>query len=469
MKKQLALLVLGLVGVLLVTGRLAHAAGGFGPGLRDPEDAQVEWEDAGDLAFERGQAGNVTRTFVVKPGHVAVILRDGTPRGFRPQGGSLLIEQDGRTVVADPSSGSAEATLGGVAASWSPDGTRIAYLNAGVLYLADERGANDRSLGVAVARPSEDRTGPVWSPDGTEVVVSTTTGAGSQLVAVNADGSGAHVLFEGAGQNVDPSWNPDGSLMAFERNVGGTWAIWTYNSETGSSTPLTPGSENARFPQFDPASPARLAFISDRAHIPGGATRYQYALYVAEPPASTHWTKLLDDVHPYSPPRWLRDGSELATTAGEECYRWGVYIVEPSKGHGRRITNPCRFTGTNRDDVLFGSDFLDYLRGLAGNDRILARNGRNRIEGNAGNDIITSGTGADAIFGGPGNDRIAAGGGNDLIVGGTGRDTIVAGPGNDTLETRDGFRDVVDCGPGRDRAEVDRLDALRGCERVLRR
>jgi Ca2+-binding RTX toxin-like protein len=467
MRKQLLLLVAGLVGALLVAGRLAHAAGGFGPGPRDPEDAQVYWEDAGDLAFERGQAANVTRTLVVKPGHVAVILRDGTPRGFRPTGGGLLIEQDGRTVVADPSSGGVEATLDGVAASWSPEGNRIAYLDGGVLHVADRHG-DDRSLGVGVARPAEDRTGPVWSPDGAEIVVATAAGDGSQLVAVNADGSGAHVLFEGAGQNVDPTWNPDGSLMAFERNVGGAWAIWTYHADTGTSTPVTHGGENARFPQFDPASPARLSFVSDRRHVPGGATRYQYALYVADPVASNHWTKLLDDVHPLSPPRWSPDGSELATTAGQECYRWGLYVVPVSGGRGRRITNPCRFTGTSGNDVLFGTDYLDYIRGLGGNDRVLARGGRNRIEGNGGNDSIASGAGADAIFGGPGDDRIAAGPGNDLIVGGPGRDTIAAGRGNDTVEARDGFRDVVDCGPGRDRAEVDRLDVVRGCERVLR-
>jgi hypothetical protein len=372
MKKQFLLLVVGLVGLLVATGELARAAGGFGPGPRDPEDAQVFWEDAGDLAFERGQAGNVTRTFMVKPGHGARILRDGTPRGFRPTGGDLLVEQDGRTVVADPSTG------------------------------------------------------------------------------------------------VNPSWSPDGSLLAFERNVGGTWAIWTSRSGTGAAGAMTHGTENARFPQFDPALPARLAFISDRMHVPGGATRYRYALYVAEPLASGQWTKLLDDVHPTSPPRWSPDGSEIATTAGEECYRWGVYLVTPLGARARRITNPCRFTGTGGNDLLFGTAYLDYVRGLAGNDRILARDGRNRIEGNGGNDVISSGSGGDAVFGGSGNDRITAGSGADLVVGGPGRDTIAAGPGNDTIEARDGFRDVVDCGAGRDVAEVDRLDRVTRCERVLR-
>jgi Ca2+-binding RTX toxin-like protein len=66
------------------------------------------------------------------------------------------------------------------------------------------------------------------------------------------------------------------------------------------------------------------------------------------------------------------------------------------------------------------------------------------------------------------HDTITAGNGRDLLEGGPGRDTIKAGGGNDRIEARDGFRDVIDCGPGNDTAEVDRLDVVRSCEHVLR-
>ena len=42
------------------------------------------------------------------------------------------------------------------------------------------------------------------------------------------------------------------------------------------------------------------------------------------------------------------------------------------------------------------------------------------------------------------------------------------GTGNDTLFARDGQRDLVLCGPGRDVAYVDRKDKVSGCE-VIRR
>jgi Ca2+-binding RTX toxin-like protein len=59
--------------------------------------------------------------------------------------------------------------------------------------------------------------------------------------------------------------------------------------------------------------------------------------------------------------------------------------------------------------------------------------------------------------------------GNDVLYGGAGSDRLYGGPGNDTLRARDGQRDVVDCGPGRDIAYVDRIDRVSACERIVRR
>ena len=59
--------------------------------------------------------------------------------------------------------------------------------------------------------------------------------------------------------------------------------------------------------------------------------------------------------------------------------------------------------------------------------------------------------------------------GDDCLVGGSGADSLVAGAGDDRVLARDGYRDLIRCGPGRDRATVDAADRTRGCERVNRR
>jgi Ca2+-binding RTX toxin-like protein len=88
-----------------------------------------------------------------------------------------------------------------------------------------------------------------------------------------------------------------------------------------------------------------------------------------------------------------------------------------------------------------------------------------KISGAAGNDVIDEGAGNDQIVGGLGNDQIAARPGNDVIDGGGGRDGIFAGP----IRARDGVRDVIACGLGRDIVYADKLDSVaRDCERVPR-
>lgn len=67
-----------------------------------------------------------------------------------------------------------------------------------------------------------------------------------------------------------------------------------------------------------------------------------------------------------------------------------------------------------------------------------------------------------------GNDRLAGGAGDDRLVGGAGRNVYSAGPGSDRILARNGVRDLIDCGSGRDTARVDRHDRVRACESVSR-
>jgi len=113
---------------------------------------------------------------------------------------------------------------------------------------------------------------------------------------------------------------------------------------------------------------------------------------------------------------------------------------------------PCerRRNGTRRRDLLDGGP------------------GGERLVGGPGNDRLRGMDGDDCLEGGAGNDRLEGGNGNDRLSGGTGNDSIDGGPGNDTVFAREGRRDTVKCGSGRDTARVDRVDAVSGCEQVRR-
>jgi CSLREA domain-containing protein len=114
---------------------------------------------------------------------------------------------------------------------------------------------------------------------------------------------------------------------------------------------------------------------------------------------------------------------------------------------------PCsvKKTGTNKRDVLRGTAGPDLLRGLGGNDK---------LSGLAGDDCLDGGAGSDVLDGGAGKDK---------LTGGAGADSLKGGAGDDVINAADHKRDTIDCGKGRDRATVDRIDRVRNCERVKRK
>jgi len=106
------------------------------------------------------------------------------------------------------------------------------------------------------------------------------------------------------------------------------------------------------------------------------------------------------------------------------------------------VGNSCsnRIGGTGHADRLNGTAAGDDMRGRARNDR---------IDGRGGDDCIMGGNGA------------------DRLTGGSGRDEISGGKGGDRIAVRDGERDIVKCGRGRDRVVADREDKIaNGCEKV---
>ena len=72
--------------------------------------------------------------------------------------------------------------------------------------------------------------------------------------------------------------------------------------------------------------------------------------------------------------------------------------------------------------------------------------------------------GIGSLLGGGGADTLIGTDSYDAIEGGRGAGAIDGGGKPDFIETRDGSRDVVHCGGGRDTLLRDRRDRARGCE-----
>ena len=109
--------------------------------------------------------------------------------------------------------------------AWSPDCTKIAYIDAGALMVARADGSNAaavlRLAGTGLYRPA-------WSPDGTKIALSVLSwegGVGFQyqrrhIYVVNADGTNPTKITQGTVEDDSPTWSPDGTRIAFHRT---TW------------------------------------------------------------------------------------------------------------------------------------------------------------------------------------------------------------------------------------------------------
>lgn len=146
--------------------------------------------------------GDTLVPFVVTPalgGQPRPLIR---AHGLRwsPDGSALLIEKDGGLLLADSDASNPRHLVDGFSPVWSPDGTRVAYVQGltqeealPIIGLVDRDGEILWSDVVA--------SDPVWSPDGTKLAVE----VGYPDVSIQVlDAATGETLLELEGQ--DPSW-----------------------------------------------------------------------------------------------------------------------------------------------------------------------------------------------------------------------------------------------------------------------
>jgi hypothetical protein len=126
-------------------------------------------------------------------------------------------------------------------------------------------------------------------------------------------------------------------------------------------------------------------------------------------------------------------------------------------------------SGTADGEALLGSAAQDVLEGRGGRDVVRGLGGSDRLYGGDSRDELFGSAGHDRVRGGNGSDRVSGGSGRDHLIGGSGQDRIFAGRGSDHVRALDEDRDLINCGPGRDRIVADRKDRLEGCERETKR
>jgi Tol biopolymer transport system component len=223
---------------------IVNADGSIGRQLATDVAGEPRWSPTGKLiAFQRGQHGlgrNGRAIYVVNTQGKALRRVAGNALPGAVFGSVLSWSPDGNSIVYAGTSGTQHglftvrigtghsdssvpltSTRGsgpGTASDpvWSPDGSRIAYLDGSGISIVKTHGTALDHLPVKYVY------GPVWSPDGSKLAF-----VGRHInYVVNADGSGLKTLpgcrctnvWPGFGQRL--SWSPDGSMIAYAGGTG---------------------------------------------------------------------------------------------------------------------------------------------------------------------------------------------------------------------------------------------------------
>jgi len=131
----------------------------------------------------------------------------------------LCDDEDEGLVIADVGSGTVTPLTGsGRDASWSPDGRTIAFVDEERLFAIPAAGGARRRLG---RRKVDEDGAPSWSPDSRRLVYVASAGKNfrQDLFTIGADGSGDRRLVHRISDFQNPSWSPEGSLIAFTREL----------------------------------------------------------------------------------------------------------------------------------------------------------------------------------------------------------------------------------------------------------
>jgi Tol biopolymer transport system component len=122
-----------------------------------------------------------------------------------------------------PVIGGTPRRLGSVAAhdaSWSPDGTRLAYTVGATLFVARADGSDPRLLPTPRPEPNEQAWRPTWSADSRRLRFDfyQMDTHGSRIWEINADGTNLHPVFAPSTEWTMQScgeWTPDGNYFVF--------------------------------------------------------------------------------------------------------------------------------------------------------------------------------------------------------------------------------------------------------------
>ncbi len=144
--------------------------------------------------------------------------------------------------------------------SYSPDGLQVAFSTNRSkrphIWISSVDGSNLRQLTLNLnPDPTSFESAeiqPTWSPDGTRIAFASNVAGNLDIWAVRPDGSSLARLTTDPADDMMPAWSPDGSQIAFASNRSGSREIWIMNADGTNQRRVTSVGLGKNFPVFSP-------------------------------------------------------------------------------------------------------------------------------------------------------------------------------------------------------------------------
>jgi Tol biopolymer transport system component len=222
--------------------------------------------------------------------------------------------------------------------SWSTDGRRIAfalkpcegeaYPNRDRLYIAPADGTTTRMLPRA--------RDPVWSPDGSRLAFVRNIDERSVLFMAGPGGGQARRITSLHEDATAPLWSPDGRWLAFQRSSNGSSQIYVVDGAGTSLRRVTREPPSSRVPPFAWSADSR------RLLYPATVETADSELWTMNPDGSA-LRRLTSNARPDYEPAWSSDGMWLAFVHDHQpdAYSnyFSIYAIR-SNGEGSRPVTP---------------------------------------------------------------------------------------------------------------------------------
>ena len=171
--------------------------------------------------------------------------------------------------------------------------------------------------------PSQSATDPAWSPDGTRIAFVSNANGNYDIYSMRIEGTDVQQLTQTDAQEAEPAWSPNGRTIAYAHYLGGTTACGFIH--TGSEDPPTLAGQHIYLMSSDGSNQTRLTDQGNNIEptwSPDGASlafvrfhRDAFELWVLDPKNMTEFCIISDSNHKSSP-SWSRADPRLAAALG---------------------------------------------------------------------------------------------------------------------------------------------------------